>query len=289
MLSGLLTTFLAVAKHQSFTRAAEELYTTQPTVSRQIHALEEELGFVLFRREYKKITLTQEGRVMLKACEKMQDIFRQGIQEAKACTAQTAGVVKIGVLSSLDEGKLLYPALTRLEDLYPAVRVQMEKASYAKLRKGLQLNRYDAIITLSFEAELLHNVRVKAMERVKCFFVLSDRHPLYHKADLQLSDLVNCRFVLPAPEESPRRADDLRGILESMGSQGAEIVFEPNMESLMFHVRAGKSVALLNYYENNLFSPLYRCLELPEALVRDLFIVTIWKRESRNPLLPLLF
>lgn len=288
MLSVLLNTFLTVAKCQSFTRAAEILYTTQPTISRQIHTLEEEFGFPLFLRGYKKISLTPEGEVMLQSCEKMQEIFLQGLQKAREHALGVSGEIRIGYLSSFDAGKMLFPSLERIDQLYPHIKLQVEKASYYALRKGLQNGTYDAIITLSFEAELLHDVVVKEIERVKCYFVLSERHPLYAKEDLNLSDLVNTRFVLPAPAESPQRAGDLERILHSLGSQGAEIVFEPNMESLMFHVRTGKSVALLHCYENDLSAPFYRRIQLPDAQ-NDLYTVAIWKRNNQNPLIPLLF
>lgn len=57
--------FLIVAKEQSFTRAAEQLHITQPTLSRQLAALEEELGCALFHRGGRSITLTGEG-ILLK-------------------------------------------------------------------------------------------------------------------------------------------------------------------------------------------------------------------------------
>ena len=61
----LLRYFLTVAKEQSFTRAAEQLHITQPTLSRQMAAFEEDLGITLFIRNGKKISLTDEG-ILLK-------------------------------------------------------------------------------------------------------------------------------------------------------------------------------------------------------------------------------
>ena len=61
----LLRYFLTVAKEQSFTKAAEQLHITQPTLSRQLAALEEELGTVLFNRGGRNVTLTDEG-ILLK-------------------------------------------------------------------------------------------------------------------------------------------------------------------------------------------------------------------------------
>ena len=65
----LLRYFLTVAKEQSFTKAAEQLYITQPTLSRQMAAFEEELGVTLFIRSGKKVSLTDEG-ILLKRIER---------------------------------------------------------------------------------------------------------------------------------------------------------------------------------------------------------------------------
>ena len=61
------------------------------------------------------------------------------------------------------------------------------------------------------------------------------------------------------------------------------------MESLMFHVRTGKSIALRNDYESDLFSPVYRRVEVSDSMLDALYIVTVWKAKGYNPLVPLLF
>jgi DNA-binding transcriptional LysR family regulator len=58
-----LETFLRVVEWQSFTKAAQHLYLSQPTISLQIKALEEELQVILFQRNEKKVTLTEAGRL----------------------------------------------------------------------------------------------------------------------------------------------------------------------------------------------------------------------------------
>ena len=70
----LLRYFLTVAKEQSFTKAAEQLHITQPTLSRQMAAFEEDLGITLFIRNGKKISLTDEG-ILLK--RRALEILRQ--------------------------------------------------------------------------------------------------------------------------------------------------------------------------------------------------------------------
>lgn len=60
-----------VAKHQSFSRAAEALFVTQQTLSQQIRRLEDELGFPLFARSTRKVALTEKGAVLLREAERV--------------------------------------------------------------------------------------------------------------------------------------------------------------------------------------------------------------------------
>ncbi|MFR8392759.1 MAG: LysR family transcriptional regulator [Pilosibacter sp.] len=70
----ILRYFLTVAKEQSFTKAAEQLHITQPTLSRQLAAFEEELGISLFNRTGRTITLTDEGILLKRRALEMLDL-----------------------------------------------------------------------------------------------------------------------------------------------------------------------------------------------------------------------
>ena len=75
--------FLTVAKEQNFTRAAEQLHITQPTLSRQLAAFEQELGVSLFDRTGKTITLTSEGILLKRRALEMLDIEERTLEELK--------------------------------------------------------------------------------------------------------------------------------------------------------------------------------------------------------------
>ena len=87
--------FLAVAKEQSFTRAAEQLHITQPTLSRQLAALEEELGSVLFNRSGRNITLTEEGLLLKRRALEIIDLQEKIIDEFKGNEEEVEGVMAI--------------------------------------------------------------------------------------------------------------------------------------------------------------------------------------------------
>lgn len=83
--------FLTVAREQSFTKAAEQLNITQPTLSRQLAALEEELGAKLFNRGGHSITLTNEGLLLKRQALEIVDLEEKIISEFKGNTESIEG------------------------------------------------------------------------------------------------------------------------------------------------------------------------------------------------------
>lgn len=88
--------FLTVAKEQNFTRAAEQLHITQPTLSRQLAAFEQELGVSLFDRTGKTITLTSEGILLKRRALEMLDIEERTLEELKPSKERIEGKVTVG-------------------------------------------------------------------------------------------------------------------------------------------------------------------------------------------------
>lgn len=288
MFSPLIDTFLTVAQYLSFTRAAQELYTTQPTISRQIASLEEEWGFPLFIRSNKEVVLTEEGALMLDACQKSEELLSAALTQSRKFQQNQADSLRIGVLSSVDEQRTLLPALAYFDEMHPNIEVMVEKGSYSRLREGLEAGEFDVIFTLDFEVDRLKDVSVKRIEKLPCCFVLSQKHPLFSKPDLSLDDLSGARFVLPSPEDSPRRKEDLEAILRRLDFSDNEIIYTANMESLMLYLNAGKAVALLHPNEKDFFSSSYRRIGLPDDPLSWVCLVGVWKTSNRNPAIALL-
>ena len=84
--------FLVVAKEQSITKAAKILHITQPTLSRQMHDLEEETGVTLFVRGSKKISLTNEGYLLMKRAAEINDLVKRTLEELPLQNKELAGL-----------------------------------------------------------------------------------------------------------------------------------------------------------------------------------------------------
>ena len=92
----LLRYFLTVAKDQSFTKAAEQLHITQPTLSRQMASFEENLGITLFIRSGKKITLTDEGILLKRRALEILNLEERTLKELNRKEDVVEGTITIG-------------------------------------------------------------------------------------------------------------------------------------------------------------------------------------------------
>lgn len=88
--------FLAVAREGSVSRAAETLHVTQPTLSRQLKDLEDELGHPLFVRQYHRFLLTPEGALLKKRAEQIAELVGRTEADFRALGSAVAGDVYIG-------------------------------------------------------------------------------------------------------------------------------------------------------------------------------------------------
>ena len=116
--------FLALAREESVTAAAEYLHLTQPTLSRQLSELEEELGTKLFVRGSRKITLTNEGIRLRKRAEEILELVQKTETEFQASAEVIAGDIYIGGGESYAMG-LIAEIVKELQADYPQIRVHL--------------------------------------------------------------------------------------------------------------------------------------------------------------------
>ena len=118
-----LRLFVRVARSGSFSRAARELGIAQPTASRSIALLEQEVGAALFTRTTRALTLTEAGARYLERVEPLLDALSEADHELRG-TGELRGVLRVGVSSSLAL-RAVVPALPRFMERHPALRVEL--------------------------------------------------------------------------------------------------------------------------------------------------------------------
>lgn len=116
--------FLAVTREQSISGAAESLYLSQPTLSRQLKDLEEELGKKLFIRGSRRVTLTEEGMILRKRAEEIMELVKKAENEITQSDEIIAGDITVGT-GETDGLRFLARAAHSLQTDYPLIHLNI--------------------------------------------------------------------------------------------------------------------------------------------------------------------
>lgn len=132
--------FLAVAREQNISAAAQSLHLTQPTLSRQLRELEEELGKQLMIRGNRKITLTEDGLLLRKRAEEILDLVGRTEKELTQSAETVSGDIYIGT-GETDGVRQIARTAQQIQECYPGVRFHIASGDAAdvceRLDKGL--------------------------------------------------------------------------------------------------------------------------------------------------------
>ena len=139
--------FLAVAKHENFTRAAGYVHVSQPSLSVQIAALEEELGTRLFDRLGRKVALTQAGELFRQHAERALRELEQAAQVVQELRGAKRGRLSVGTLSTVNS-YLIAPLVSRFKQRFPEIHLHIHALPSTDIVNGLLANHLDLGICL---------------------------------------------------------------------------------------------------------------------------------------------
>ena len=138
--------FITVAQEQSFTRAAEKLFTAQPSLSQQIKDLEQEVGVNLFERSSRKIHLTDEGKAFLAYAEKALENAKLAVASARQVAQQKNNQIHIGFLN-VAELKVMPHILAKLKKTMPDLKIHLHSLFCLEQLQRLKNAELDLSIT----------------------------------------------------------------------------------------------------------------------------------------------
>ena len=200
--------FLAVAEHGQVRRAAAALGLSQPALTKGLQRLEGELGFPLFERGPRGMTLTAVAEQFRQRTRALRASLADAIKEAADLHLGAMGLLRVGV-SPLYAQRLFVPACLRLHQQRPAARlrvnIHLNDALLAALRLGdldLTINAIPRVLPDDLEA-------VPLMTDDLCM-VVRDGHPLLSRRRVRLQDLADAQWMLPGPGVAGRRGVEAR-------------------------------------------------------------------------------
>lgn len=187
--------FLMVAKEQSFTKAAEQLNITQPTLSRQLAALEKELGVKLFRRGGHSITLTNEGLLLKRRALEIVDLEDKILSEFKGDNEAIEGKITIGC-GEFNAVEILAKICGSYREKYPLVQFALHTGTADHISEMMNKGLVDIGIFLEpVNTEGLDYIRIQGSDHWVVTIKADD--PLAVKDVITKKDLIGLPLILP--------------------------------------------------------------------------------------------
>lgn len=187
--------FLMVAKEQSFTKAAEQLNITQPTLSRQLAALEKELGAKLFRRGGHSITLTNEGLLLKRRALEIVDLEDKILSEFKGGNEDIEGKITIGC-GEFNAVEILAKICKSYREKYPLVQFALHTGTADHISEMMNKGLVDIGIFLEpVNTEGLDYIRIQGSDHWVVTMKADD--PLAAKEVITKKDLIGLPLILP--------------------------------------------------------------------------------------------
>lgn len=187
--------FLTVAKEQSFTKAADQLHITQPTLSRQLKALEEELGTVLLNRGGHSITLTEDGLLLKRRALELIDLEDKIVDEFKGNDELLEGKITIGC-GEFNTVEIMAKICGIYKKKYPRVQIAIHTGTADKIYDMMNKGLVDIGLFMEpVDTEGLDYIRISNSDH----WVVAMRpdDPLAAKAVIRKEDLFALPLVLP--------------------------------------------------------------------------------------------
>jgi DNA-binding transcriptional LysR family regulator len=236
-----LRVFYVAAKVQSFTRAAETLFLTQPGISKHIKELEEYYGTRLFDRLGKKVVLTQAGEILYAKTEIIFNMINQLKLEIDELQGLNCGVLNIG--SSITIGVYLLPGvLGQFRSMFPNIDIRLDIAMNQQVVENILNNSID----IGFLGAPVDDDRLKLEPFIKDELVLivPSNHEWASRDTIEPHELLGCMYI------SSRRGSGTRAVIEErLGRIG--IILKNTMEfghteAVKKAVEAGLGVSIIS-------------------------------------------
>ena len=275
--------FVAVGEEQHYGRAAQRLRMAQPALSRQIQALEEELGFKLFDRLARGVKISEAGKLFLKDARNVLEQVREAALSAKRVAVGQAGTLRVGFVESISWHGVVPDSLREFRERQPDVELQLRPLSSLEQIEAVEAGRLDAgfVFTIAIISRELAQLEVAALHLM---LAVPKGHALTKSRNVRLRDLKDASFIWFPRRESPVYYDRLMNECFRGGLKSPHIVQEAvNEATILSLVSCRMGVAFVSSATQ------WRC---PQGVVLlpitdlnlPLLFALVWRKDNTSPL-----
>ena len=278
--------FIALAEHLHFAHAAELLHMTQPGLSQQIKALEDELDVRLFDRSKREVLLTEAGSYFLREAQLTLKHAELAQSVAKRVARGQLGSLRIGYVSSVPFTGILSQIASEFREHVPGLQLLLEETFGPEQLIKIAAGTLDAgIIRLPIEHELPH-LETKVLIKERMVIAIREDHPLARLRQISVADLRNESFIVWKAMQ-PMAINDHLVALAAEGDFPLRIGQNaPTLPAMLALVGGGAGIALVPESLQNINLPsvcfrpladLERISEIAVCYRADETSLAVWK------------
>ena len=273
-----LEAFRVLAETLNYTNAANRLYLTQSSLTRTIQQMEEELGFQLFDRSRRSVTLTAAGQSLYEDCAKLLKNYEDIVERARNAQDGSRGIIRFAAHQYFTTG-VVHDIIGGFQDENPDILLKLSSNDTEHMIHDLNEGAVDCAVCTGRSAN--RDIERIVLKHYRECVVLSPRHPLADREEIGFEELRDGRFAVISRDLAGRGYEQIKAKARAAG-------FDPYVEDLadsaahlMALVSTGRYITVLS--EN--YQPL-ACGRLCFVPLRDestVELAFLWNRGNPNP------
>jgi DNA-binding transcriptional LysR family regulator len=279
-----LEIFAKVAELGSFSRAAEALFLTQPTISEHVRSLEDELGVQLLDRLGRGATPTRAGQLLLGYARRMLTLSREAHQALERFQGRMSGELVVG--GSTIPGEYVLPALIgQFKSKYPDISISLHIGSSRQVSDWVEEGRVEVGVVGARPAA--RTLEAKELMPDELVVVVAATHPWATRRVTTLADLQKEPMVVR--ERGSGSRDAVEHALQEAGISPASLRLVGEMgstQAVKQAVRAGVGIALISKraVEDECRAGLLACVKVKDLRIARAFHLVTHRDRTRSPL-----
>lgn len=274
--------FITVAKCMNITKAAAQLFLSQPALSRHIKNMEEELNVQLFVRTTNGIRLTPAGSSLYVGLSDVYKNYMEQVEKAAKIQKGLSGILKVGILNQMNVADFMPLVLHHFEAVYPNVDLTFVDASFESLISDLYAGKLDVILTVQFDVADKEGILYQYLSRSDDHVVMSRFHALADRDEIRLEDLKNETFVMISKEDTPISSSLVFDICRKHGFV-PPVHYAKTLSEMVLWIEIGKGIAILDTRNSIMFNPHIKAFKIDSHW--DPSLVMAWNQHNYNPLI----
>ena len=273
--------FVAAAEQENVSRAALKLHVSQPGVSRQIHDLEEEIGFPLFERSAKALKLTEAGKKFLDEARAVLQRADEAVASARAVAAGLGGEIHVGYAPSLTI-QILPRALRAFQGKFPKARVSLHDLSTEEMLAQLSSGKLQAALLVRPTRAMLRGLKFQELARYPMCAAAPPAHPFAKLKSVSLEQVAREPLVAYSRADYPEYHEDLAAMFAGQKKRPRIAEEHDGVTSLVAAVESGAGIALAPSCLACMVGERLKLIPL-KAVKCEVVVGAAWKPEKLSP------